>query len=207
MVAYAFHFDSTACSGCKACQIACKDKHALEVGRLWRRVYEVSGGDWLRVGEAWLPNVFAYNISLACNHCEQPICMEVCPASAIYKRADGIVLIDEEKCLGCRYCAWACPYGALQYHHERGRMTKCTFCVDHIDAGLPPACVAACPLRALDFGDRAELEVRYGTSDALFPLPENALTDPALSITPHKDARRTGDAAAHLANREEVNTS
>ena len=65
----AFYFDSSACSGCKACQMACKDKHGLHVGLLWRRVYEVTGGGWARRGEAWLSSVFAYNVSLACNHC------------------------------------------------------------------------------------------------------------------------------------------
>jgi anaerobic dimethyl sulfoxide reductase subunit B (iron-sulfur subunit) len=207
---YAFYFDSSACSGCKACQIACKDKHNLEVGRLWRRVYEVAGGEWQRAGEAWLPQVFAYNLSIACNHCEKPICAEVCPTRAITKRADGIVLIDEMRCIGCKYCSWACPYGAPQYHATKGQMTKCTFCADYLDAGLPPACVAACPMRALDYGERAELEEhaeRYApgvTCQVVFPLPEAELTEPALLITPHKDALRAKDETACIANREEV---
>ncbi len=115
---YAFYFDSSACSGCKACQVACKDKNGLETGILWRRVYEISGGDWLQVGDAWQSSVYAYNLSIACNHCEKPICMEVCPAGAIYKRADGIVLIETSQCLGCGYCSWACPYDAPQYDEE-----------------------------------------------------------------------------------------
>lgn len=204
---YAFYFDSSACSGCKACQVACKDKHGLRVGILWRRVYEVTGGTWTRSGEAWVSNVFAYNVSLACNHCELPICAEVCPTQATTKRADGIVLIDPEKCIGCKYCSWACPYGAPQYDAEAGHMTKCTFCADNLDAGLPPSCVAACPLRALDFGDRTELEAKYGASPepgrTIYPLPEAALTEPALVTTPHKDAARA--ASAQIGNREEVN--
>ena len=80
---YAFYFDASACSGCKACQVACKDRHGLEVGLLWRRVYEVTGGDWTRSGEAWVSSVFAYNVSLACNHCLEPICAEVCPTGGI----------------------------------------------------------------------------------------------------------------------------
>ena len=205
MKQYVFYFDSSACSGCKACQAACKDKHNLPVGLLWRRVYEVTGGGWTRRGEAWLSTVFAYNISLACNHCERPICVEVCPAAAITQRADGIVLIDEPKCLGCQVCSWACPYGAPQYDEKKGRMTKCTFCVDNLDAGLPPACVAACPLRALDFGDRAELEARYGTTCAVYPLPEADLTEPSLVLTSHQDATRAKNETAVMANREEVN--
>jgi anaerobic dimethyl sulfoxide reductase subunit B (iron-sulfur subunit) len=207
MTQSAFYFDSSACSGCKACQAACKDKHNLPVGILWRRVYEVAGGGWTRRGEAWLSTVFAYNISLACNHCERPICVEVCPAAAITQRADGIVLIDERKCLGCQVCSWACPYGAPQYDEKKGRMTKCTFCVDNLDAGLPPACVAACPLRALDFGDRAELEARYGTTRVVYPLPEADLTGPSLVLTLHQDATRAKSEAAVMANREEVNAS
>jgi anaerobic dimethyl sulfoxide reductase subunit B (iron-sulfur subunit) len=205
MKQYAFYFDSSACSGCKACQAACKDKHNLPVGILWRRVYEVAGGGWTRRGEAWLSTVFAYNISLACNHCERPICVEVCPAAAITQRADGIVLIDERKCLGCQVCSWACPYGAPQYDEKKGHMTKCTFCVDNLDAGLPPACVAACPLRALDFGDRAELEARYGTTRVVYPLPEADLTGPSLVLMLHQDATRAISETAVMANREEVN--
>jgi anaerobic dimethyl sulfoxide reductase subunit B (iron-sulfur subunit) len=190
MMRYAFYFDSSSCSGCKACQVACQDKHGLEAGRLWRRVYEVTGGDWIQVGQAWLSTVFAYHVSLSCNHCEDAICMEVCPSRAIIRRPDGIILIDDKKCLGCRYCAWACPYGALQYDPATGRMTKCTFCYDEIDRGRPPACVTACPLRALDFGDRADLEARYGPLQPIAPLPDPGLTDPALVLTPHRAALR-----------------
>ena len=201
---YAFYFDSSACSGCKACQVACKDKHGLEVGLLWRRVYEVSGGDWIQVGDAWTSSVFAYNLSIACNHCERPICVEVCPAGAIHKRTDGIVLIETDQCLGCGYCSWACPYDAPQYDEHKGYMTKCNFCADNIDAGLPPACVAACPLRALDYGEREELEARYGKLNSLYPLPDARLTDPALVITPHKDAVRAKNEPARVGNHEEV---
>jgi anaerobic dimethyl sulfoxide reductase subunit B (iron-sulfur subunit) len=204
MKQYAFYFDSSACSGCKACQAACKDKHNLPVGILWRRVYEVTGGGWTRRGDAWVSTVFAYNVSLACNHCERPICVEVCPAGAIAKRADGIVLIDEAKCIGCRYCSWACPYGAPQYDEQAGHMTKCTFCADNLDAGLPPACVAACPLRALDFGDRVELEARYGNTNAVYPLPEAELTEPAWVLTPHQDAARAAPGSARVGNWEEI---
>jgi anaerobic dimethyl sulfoxide reductase subunit B (iron-sulfur subunit) len=206
MKQYAFYFDSSACSGCKACQVACKDKHGLEVGRLWRRVYEISGGEWTQDGLAWQQGVFAYYLSIACNHCEKPVCAEVCPTKAIYKREDGIVLIDESRCLGCRYCSWACPYGAMQYNPTKGIMTKCTFCVEEVDAGLPPACVTACPMRALDYGERSELEARHGPLEAIYPLPKKNLTEPALAVKPHKDAQQTGEGGGRLSNREEVHT-
>ncbi|MCL5257483.1 MAG: dimethylsulfoxide reductase subunit B [Chloroflexi bacterium] len=201
---WAFHFDSSSCTGCKACQIACKDKHKLPLGVRWRRVYEVTGGDWTRQGEAWVSTVFAYNMSLACNHCERPICVEVCPAGAYQKRPDGIVILDGSKCLGCRLCVWACPYGAPQYDAEHGLTTKCSFCADCIDAGLPPSCVAACPMRALDFGDKADLEARYGDHDTVPPLPDSALTGPSLVVAPHQEAERARREEASVANWEEV---
>ncbi len=201
---YAFYFDASSCSGCKACQAACKDKYALPVGVLWRRVYEISGGGWQRFGEAWVSSVFAYNLSLSCNHCARPICVEVCPAGAMTQRPDGIVMIDEKRCIGCKYCSWACPYGAPQYNTATGQMTKCTFCVDRLETGLPPACVAACPLRALDYGERNELEALYGKNSAIFPLPDPSLTDPSLVISPHSAAIRAADELAQVANREEV---
>lgn len=210
---YAFYVDLAACSGCKACQVACKDKHGLEVGRLWRRVYEVTGGGWQADGAAWRNDVFAYHLSISCNHCEKPICLSVCPAQAIYKRPDGIVLIDPQRCLGCKLCSWACPYGAPQYDEQAGVMTKCTFCADELDAGRPPACVAACPLRALDFGELTELQARYPqaakNAASPFPLPDPAQTGPSLLVNAHPTAPHAGDqpggAQPHgVENREEV---
>jgi anaerobic dimethyl sulfoxide reductase subunit B (iron-sulfur subunit) len=190
----AFSFDASACSGCKACQAACKDKNQLPVGVLWRRVYEVTGGGWARAGETWTSDVFAYNLSLSCHHCAQPICAEVCPTQAMHKRADGIVVVDHDRCMGCQYCAWACPYEAPQYDPRRGQMTKCDFCADNLAAGQPPACVAACPMRVLDVHDSWE------ASPHPLPLPDTALTQPALVVTPHQASARAGA----LGNAEEV---
>lgn len=198
----AFRFDQTACSGCKTCQAACKDRNDLPVGVLWRRVYELAGGGWHRDGAAWRTDAFAFNLSLACNHCAEPICAEVCPAGAIARRADGVVLIDRERCVGCRYCAWACPYGAPQYDERSGAMTKCDLCADELAAGRPPACVAACPMRVLELVEVPEGEAAAG-ADA-FPLPDPALTRPGLVVIPHRDAARAGPRAAGVANREEV---
>jgi len=201
---YAFYFDSTSCSGCKTCQMACKDKNNLEVGRRWRRVYEVSGGEWFQAGNTWVPKVYAYFVSMACSHCEDPICLKVCPTQAIKKRADGIVLIDETKCVGCEYCSLACPYGAPQYNKQAGKMSKCDFCSDYIDQGKSPACVDACPMRVLEFGELEELVNKYGLSDNIFPLPPASLTRPSTVITPHKDARLADSFPGQVANREEV---
>jgi anaerobic dimethyl sulfoxide reductase subunit B (iron-sulfur subunit) len=201
---YGFYVDTSACSGCKVCQVACKDKHDLEEGVLWRRVYEVSGGDWREEAGAWISGVFAYNVSVACNHCENPVCLSACPAGAIGRREDGIVLIDREKCIGCRYCEWVCPYGAPQYDKRSGTMTKCHFCFDYIDQGKAPACVAACPMRVLDFGELSELRAKYGHTGEIYPLPKATYTRPALVVKSHRDAVRAWNEKAYVANKEEV---
>jgi anaerobic dimethyl sulfoxide reductase subunit B (iron-sulfur subunit) len=184
--------------------MACKDKHDLPMGQLWRRVYEVAGGDWQPSGAAWTQSVFAYHLSLACNHCENPICAEVCPTGAMHARPDGIVLVDADRCIGCHYCAWVCPYGAPQYDATLGVMGKCHLCHDELDAGRPPACVAACPLRVLEFGELDQLRAAHGTLAEIYPLPGAERTRPALVITPHPSARRESSRSAAVVNREEV---
>ena len=199
-----FYVDLAACSGCKACQVACQDRHDLEPGRRFRRVIEVEGGDWGRQGEAWVPTAFAYSVSMSCMHCERPACVDVCPTSAMTKGADGIVTVNQARCIGCRYCEWACPYGALSYSEQAGRMAKCDFCRDDLARGLAPTCVAACPLRVLEFGEIEELRARHGSVSAVFPLPPAAATGPALVLSPHAASRDSRLGAAAIANREEI---
>ncbi len=201
---YGFFINSKTCSGCKACVMACKDKNNLEKDRKYRRVYEITGGDWVKDGRAWISGVFAYNVSLSCNHCEKPVCADACPTKALYKREDGIVDIDPAKCIGCRLCEMACPYGAPQYDQKSGKMTKCDFCADYIDKSLPPACVAACPVRGIEFGAIEELREKYGDQCEIFPLPKKNITKPNLTIRPHKNARKSDSRSAFIANKEEV---
>src|SRR5574340_804268 len=191
---YAFYFDAASCTGCKACQVACKDRNNLPPGVLWRRVVEVSGGHWSTVGQAWKNTVFAYNLSLACNHCTYPKCTGVCPVDAYTVRQDGIVLLDSSKCMGCGYCAWACPYDAPQYDPSAGIMSKCNLCFDDIDAGLPPACTAACPMRALELGETETALPSLPGSLALwqtpatehpFQIPRFSRTEPHTAIKLH----------------------
>lgn len=200
----AFYFDSSVCSGCKTCQIACKDKHDLPLGVLWRRVYEITGGDWKKSGNVWLTDVYAYNVSLSCNHCEDPICLKNCPSAAIDKRDDGIVSIDSEKCIGCKYCSWNCPYGAPQYDHKKGIMTKCDLCSDYVDQGKNPSCVDSCPMRAFDFGNFDELKEKYGEDKHIYPLPKSEITQPSIVIKPHQNAYRAASENPEVSNMEEV---
>lgn len=208
---YTFLFDARYCSGCKACQAACKDKNTLPPGVLWRRVMEVSGGAWQKDGSSWRNSVFAYNLSISCNHCLHPKCAGICPVNAFVVREDGIVILDETKCMGCGYCAWGCPYGVPQYNPEAGHMSKCDFCVDHLEQGLPPACVAACPLRVLDYRDMTALpaptadEIRLWESPSDThpqPLPVSSHTQPRLAIRQHPAMRLPGE--KQLANAEEI---
>jgi anaerobic dimethyl sulfoxide reductase subunit B (iron-sulfur subunit) len=200
----AFYYDSSMCSGCKTCQIACKDKNDLPLGVNWRRVYEVTGGDWIQKNKAWISDVYAYNVSLSCNHCEDPICQKNCPTNAISKREDGIVLIDTEKCMGCKYCAWVCPYGAPQFDDSKGVMTKCDLCADYVDEGKNPSCVDSCPMRTFDFGDYEELKEKYGEETHIYPLPKPDVTEPSILIKPHKDAERAGNENPEVSNMEEI---
>ena len=197
----AFYFDASACSNCKACQVACQDKNNLSAEIRWRRVLQYGGGNWVQQGSTLIPsNLFTYSVSFACMHCQDPICAQVCPAAAITKRADGVVLIDQDKCIGCRYCEWACPYGAVHFNVEKGVMTKCTFCEDLLAQGQNPACVDACVMRAIEFGELDELRARYGSLDAIEPLPTADITRPALVITPHKHAQASGAGTGRLLN-------
>jgi anaerobic dimethyl sulfoxide reductase subunit B (iron-sulfur subunit) len=191
-----FYFDASACNGCKACQIACKDKNNLAVGINWRRVYQYGGGNWLphptRSDLVAANNIYAYSVSVACMHCENPACVNVCPTGAMSKRADGVVLVNPDQCVGCRYCEWACPYGAPQFNEAKGVMTKCTFCEDLLAQGENPACVASCPARALEFGELSELRAKYGTANAIEPLPQANLTSPSVVVTPHRHSQESG---------------
>ncbi|MFO1324325.1 MAG: 4Fe-4S dicluster domain-containing protein [Burkholderiales bacterium] len=167
MTQLALVIDLNVCVGCHACVTSCKEWNTSGVagamvdenpygrdpaGTFFNRVQTFEVGEY--------PDTQIVHFPKSCLHCEDPPCVPVCPTGASYKRAeDGIVLVDYDKCIGCKYCAWACPYGVRELDEREKVMKKCTLCVDRIyDDALPPAerkpaCVMACPTSARLFGD------------------------------------------------------
>lgn len=180
--------DLRRCIGCHACTIACKVENGTGPGVFWNRVEDRVFGSFPTVRRVFLPRL--------CMHCADPACKAVCPTGATYVREDGIVLVDQDKCIGCRYCVVACPYQARtlvgrrqsyfgdcltpfeelsSQKHSPGTVGKCTFCYHRLAQGLPPACVSACPVGARIFGDvddpRSEIcaDKRFRTAIQLLP--------------------------------------
>lgn len=184
MSQYGFYIDLVKCTGCKTCVIACKDAHSLPVGTNYRKVIEFVEGDWKKdASGAWVQDVRGYYVPIACNECADPACVKVCPTKAHFKReSDGLVLIDEKKCIGCGACAQACPYGAPVLDETAHKMHKCGACADRLAQGLLPICVEACPQRAIEFGEISELRKKYGENADIAPLPSSNTTKPSLVI-------------------------
>lgn len=176
-MAVGYYFDMTRCIGCRACQVACKDKNRLEVGVIYRNAHTYTVGSY--------PKVEMYNFTASCNHCEKPACLENCPVSAIYKADDGTVIQDQSRCIGCKTCVMSCPYGHPKYIEDKGVSGKCDGCYGLRAAGGKPACVAGCPNRALDFGDVDELKKKYGDNldnGTITILPSRDETEPNVYI-------------------------
>jgi anaerobic dimethyl sulfoxide reductase subunit B (iron-sulfur subunit) len=176
------------CIGCRACEIACKDKNGLPPGPRFRRVQYVEGGIY--------PEVYAYKVNVSCNHCAEPACLPTCPTGAIFKRKDnGVVDIDSTLCIGCRRCEAACPYGAPQFIPELNIVSKCNLCIDELDAGRKPYCVMACMMRVLDIGPIDQLRANTQETKAIGPGDEPVravkgfanpeLTNPSIVFVAH----------------------
>ncbi|MFH1382524.1 MAG: 4Fe-4S dicluster domain-containing protein [Chloroflexota bacterium] len=188
-----FYFDQSRCSGCDACTVACKQWHNHD--------RQVANWRWLTtLEEGKFPDVSVSFLTLTCLHCAHPACIEACPANAITKRKeDGVVLVDQNKCLGKEACGSlcleACSYQAPKFGTEaNAKMEKCDFCLDRIDAGQEPMCVSACPLRALDAGPLDELKKKYGTLSKVPGFVPDAKLGPAIVFkaksVPAKSKRR-----------------
>ena len=181
MTRYIMTADLRRCIGCQTCTAACRQTNATPPGVQWRQVLDIESGEFPDVRRSFVP--------VGCQHCGDPPCLHVCPTTATYQRDDGLVEVDYDKCIGCGYCAVACPYQARHITHrvafayggepmasesarfDARRMsvaTKCTFCMDRIDAArengqtpgvdpeVTPACVNSCIAGVLSFGDRED---------------------------------------------------
>jgi len=166
MARYGLVLDLKRCIGCLTCTLACKVENGTGPGIFWNIVKDQEFGEY--------PNLTRVFLSLQCAHCAEPPCVDVCPTGASYKRGDGLVLVDNDKCVGCKYCIEACPYGArtfsdnrvgyfgdeltpyeksLSEKHGTGVAEKCTFCAHRLEQGKQPACVQGCVGKARFFGD------------------------------------------------------
>lgn len=142
---HGFHFNADNCIGCHACETACAEKNGTPAHLSYRTVGYLEGGSY--------PDVVRMNVSMACNHCEDPVCLKGCPTLAYTKYVEyGAVLQDPDICFGCGYCTWVCPYNAPVLDPVKGEVQKCNMCIDRLEDGLQPSCVAACLSNALDFG-------------------------------------------------------
>jgi anaerobic dimethyl sulfoxide reductase subunit B (iron-sulfur subunit) len=156
---YGFYIHTDRCVQCHACEVACKSWNNVGLGIKWRRVADFWEGSF--------PEVRNRTISYSCMHCEKAACVQVCPSGALAKRAqDGIVTVDQSKCIACRSCSEACPFDVPQYG-PTGTMQKCNMCLDRLERHQQPSCVETCPGEALKFGTMEELtEISAGRSGA-----------------------------------------
>lgn len=154
MARYAIITDLDECVGCLACCTACKTVNDVPIGNFWQKVLRV--GPFPQYEGAQNPDVSMYFLPLSCQHCEDPMCVNVCPTGASRKMDNGTVQVDAESCIGCMSCVTACPYGVRYLNEETNAIEKCTLCASKIEKGELPQCVTQCGARARYFGDLDE---------------------------------------------------
>ena len=172
-----FLFDAAKCNGCRNCQLACKDEHVDNEWAPWAKPQPDTGHFWCRIDErvrGQVPKVKVAYVAHRCQHCGDAPCMAAAP-EAVYRRPDGLVIVDPEKAHGLRELVEACPYGAIYYNEELDIPQKCTGCAHLVDAGELPHCVDVCPHEALRFGDEEDFAEEIAAAEAL--MPERAEAD------------------------------
>ncbi len=181
---HGFYFNADNCIGCHACEAACSEKNDNPAHLAFRSVGFIEGGTY--------PNYQRLNISMACNHCDDPVCLKGCPTRAYTKFAEyGAVLQDPDICFGCGYCTWVCPYNAPQLDPVEGVVSKCNMCVDRLEVGLKPACTSACLGNALDFGVIENMpENRTQTKTDIPGFPRTDITHPNIRFQQTRTTQR-----------------
>ncbi|MBA1333450.1 aspartate carbamoyltransferase [Candidatus Endoriftia persephone str. Guaymas] len=201
---HGFYFNADNCIACHACEAACSEKNDNPAHIAFRSVGFVEGGTY--------PAYQRLNISMACNHCDDPVCLKGCPTRAYTKFAEyGAVLQDPDICFGCGYCTWVCPYNAPQLDPVKGRVSKCNMCVDRLEVGLKPACVAACLGKALDFGVIENIpEGRDQAKSEIPGFPRTDITHPNIRFQQTRTTQREMarvDSTAVKYHRDDANGS
>jgi len=190
-MSFQFAFNPNRCTGCQACVVGCWMENRQKQSQNWRRVHTFNAFHH--------PQLPLFHLSLACHHCEDPACLRNCPADAYAQDAvTGAVTIDAERCIGCRYCTWACPHDAPKFNAAQGTIEKCTFCSERIGQGLEPACATRCPVEALGFEERKQGDKHHDIpgfpaseirpSIRFVPLRRDAAPD--LGLTPDSGVMR-----------------
>ena len=206
--------DQDKCIGCWTCAVACKQQQNVGIGLYWLRVLTV-GGDAMDVPAGTFPALTMAYQSTNCFHCDNPPCVKACPTQATFKMDNGIVNVDYDRCIGCRYCMVACPYDNRVFNwrapvqeppadvavvgetpaRPKGVVEKCTFCVQRTAEGLLPRCVVACPTGARVFGDLddpdSEVSVQLRERPSYVVFPERG-TEPSVHYLIRTGPNETG---------------
>jgi tetrathionate reductase subunit B len=170
-----FVIDVGICNGCYSCQIACKDEHVGNDWSPYAKPQPDTGQFWMRLTEhirGTVPKVKMHYIPIPCQHCDEAPCIPACPIEGvIYRREDGLVIIDPEKCTGCKSCVDACPYDAIFFNEDLNIAQKCTGCAHLLDSGewTVPRCADSCPTEAIKFGEESEFKDLIAKAEVLKP--------------------------------------
>jgi len=187
---YGLVIDLERCTGCMACVVACKIENNMDGGTGIR--VETVGGTGRDTPGGTYPDLSMHFLPVACMHCDQPPCRDACPTEAIYKRPDGIVLIDEDKCNGCQECLAACPYDALFYDQDRDVVRKCDLCYQRLEQGLEPFCSLCCGCDAIFVGNLRDAQSKVSrlvSRDDAYTLKPELAIGPAIHYLPAKAPR------------------